>query len=448
MVAAKTKEYGSADPALTGTLTGFLVADGVTAAYSRAAGETVLGGPYAITAVLSPAGVLSNYNITNTPSALTISARPITITADAKFKCFESLDPALTAQVTAGTIVFGNLATGSLVRAAGETAGTYLISKGTYTYGSNYAETYIAANFVINPSIVAATFNTNNSYLYFGYTGDQTATITAKPSGGVGPYTVKISMNRPLKCNYINDAGDEKWMPAGVSSSANNTCTGITYPSIIPLTSVTSTTWTGVLSSTTVSLNVTLMQDAIFTLEITDASGCVYTKTGFLTGGNVNGNIDAEDVRCFAGNSSIVKVTLCHRTGSTKNPCVTLCVDENAVADHMAHGDFMGNCTSNCIAPVANAKVVPVLTSSTSGRLEATVMPNPTTNHFNLVIKGKDASPVTVRVMDVYGKVVMVNQKIGSYTTLRIGDNWTNGTYLVEVIQGNQRKLLKLIKAN
>src|SRR5207237_299626 len=61
---AAGKTYGSADPALTGTLAGFLAADGVSASYSRAAGETVSGGPYTISATLSPAGVLTNYAIT------------------------------------------------------------------------------------------------------------------------------------------------------------------------------------------------------------------------------------------------------------------------------------------------------------------------------------------------------------------------------------------------
>ena len=36
-----TKTYGAADPGFTGTLSGFLPADGVTATYSRTAGETV-----------------------------------------------------------------------------------------------------------------------------------------------------------------------------------------------------------------------------------------------------------------------------------------------------------------------------------------------------------------------------------------------------------------------
>ena len=42
---AAAKTYGNSDPALTGTLSGFLAADGVTATYSRTAGETVAGSP-------------------------------------------------------------------------------------------------------------------------------------------------------------------------------------------------------------------------------------------------------------------------------------------------------------------------------------------------------------------------------------------------------------------
>src|SRR5213079_209289 len=61
---AASKTYGAADPALTGTLVGFLDGDGVTAVYSRTAGESVAGSPYTINATLSPMGVLSNYEIT------------------------------------------------------------------------------------------------------------------------------------------------------------------------------------------------------------------------------------------------------------------------------------------------------------------------------------------------------------------------------------------------
>src|SRR5207244_882836 len=63
--AAANKTYGASDPALTGTLSGFLAADGVTASYSRTAGETVAASPYTISASLAPAAVLANYTITS-----------------------------------------------------------------------------------------------------------------------------------------------------------------------------------------------------------------------------------------------------------------------------------------------------------------------------------------------------------------------------------------------
>src|SRR5207302_402072 len=93
---AASKVYGSADPALTGTLSGFLAADGVTASYSRTAGETVLGGPYAISATLSPMAVLSNYAVTYNTASLSITAKAASVTPDTASKVYGSADPALT----------------------------------------------------------------------------------------------------------------------------------------------------------------------------------------------------------------------------------------------------------------------------------------------------------------------------------------------------------------
>jgi hypothetical protein len=38
------------------------------------------------------------------------------------------------------------------------------------------------------------------------------------------------------------------------------------------------------------------------------------------------------------------KVTICHHTGSKKNPFVTITVSENALDAHLAHGDTIGPC--------------------------------------------------------------------------------------------------------
>src|SRR5262249_60592552 len=91
-----TKVYGDADPVLTGVLTGFVAADGVTTTYSRTAGETVAGSPYTISAVLSPAGVLANYNISYNTASFTVTPKASSVTPNAASRTYGDADPALT----------------------------------------------------------------------------------------------------------------------------------------------------------------------------------------------------------------------------------------------------------------------------------------------------------------------------------------------------------------
>ena len=62
---------------------------------------------------------------------LTISAKPITVTADTQSKVYGDADPTLTSQITAGSLVAGDSLRGSLTRVAGEDVGSYPIQQGT-----------------------------------------------------------------------------------------------------------------------------------------------------------------------------------------------------------------------------------------------------------------------------------------------------------------------------
>jgi hypothetical protein len=84
------------------------------------------------------------------------------------------------------------------------------------------------------------------------------------------------------------------------------------------------------------------------------------------------------------------------------------------------------------------------------GSLAVTVHPNPGISYFDLVIKSNDNStPVNVRIFDVNSKVVSLHYKAGANSTLRINtDKWAGGVYFAEITQGDQRKIVKMIKAN
>jgi hypothetical protein len=134
-----TKVYGTADPTLTGSRTGFLSADNVTATYSRTPGETATGGPYTISAALSPAAVLSNYNITYDTASFTITQASASVTPNAASKAYGTADPALTGTLTG--FLAGDNVTATYSRAAGET-----VSGGPYAITAVLSPTSVLSN--------------------------------------------------------------------------------------------------------------------------------------------------------------------------------------------------------------------------------------------------------------------------------------------------------------
>jgi hypothetical protein len=83
---------------------------------------------------------------------------------------------------------------------------------------------------------------------------------------------------------------------------------------------------------------------------------------------------------------------------------------------------------------------------SSGGKLYVSAMPNPAISYFNLIINSNDADPVTVKISDLSGRIIETHEKVASTGILRIGDTWIAGTYIAEIIQGEQKKLTKIIK--
>jgi hypothetical protein len=150
----KSKVYGQDDPELTYTVPAeaLVGTDELTGGLSRVAGDDV--GAYAIQQ--GDLAASSNYELSFTGADLTVTAKPITVTADAKTKTVGDGDPALTYGVATGSLVGQDRLEGELTRVAGETAGTYAINRGTLDAGSNYSVTYIGADLTIAPMQVKA----------------------------------------------------------------------------------------------------------------------------------------------------------------------------------------------------------------------------------------------------------------------------------------------------
>ncbi|WP_392544136.1 MBG domain-containing protein [Oryzobacter telluris] len=110
-----------------------------------------------------------------------ITAKPITVTADPKAKTYGQADPALTYTAPDGSLESGDTFTGSLTRAAGESAGSYAILQGTLSAGTNYAITYVGANLAIGAKTVTGSFTVSDKV----YDGSTSASILTRSLTGV-----------------------------------------------------------------------------------------------------------------------------------------------------------------------------------------------------------------------------------------------------------------------
>ena len=190
---AQTKVYGDSDPTLTYTVnTGGLVgSDSLSGSLARTSGESV--GTRAISI-----GTLanSNYAITLVPANLTVTAKPITVSAGDKTKAYGEADPSLTFSVTTGSLVGSDTLSGSLTRVVGDEVGAYVISQGTVTSANNtnYSITFVPGTLTINKAAQTPVTLTSTSAFYGvalslthgGGSGDGAVTFAVTDAGTAG----------------------------------------------------------------------------------------------------------------------------------------------------------------------------------------------------------------------------------------------------------------------
>jgi gliding motility-associated-like protein len=126
------------------------------------------GKPISVTGIAISGGASGNYTLGNTTTSTTanITVKAITITADVNSKTYGNVDPTLNFTATPA-LATGDSFSGSLSRAPGENIGTYVITQGSLTAGSNYTITFTAGtNFTINKRAVTVTASAGQSKIY------------------------------------------------------------------------------------------------------------------------------------------------------------------------------------------------------------------------------------------------------------------------------------------
>ncbi|MGO4820742.1 MULTISPECIES: endonuclease [unclassified Flavobacterium] len=276
--------------------------------------------------------------------------------------------------------------------------------------------------------------------------GEADGTASINVSGGISPYTYQWSTN--ATSNSIADLSAGNYSVV-VKDALNNTitkdftiteATAIEIPSAEDVTvyngyseqSCTTlnagTVTGGVLpytyewsnGATTTTIKVCPEPTTTYTLTVTDANGC-----SAVTERTVN----VEDVRC-GSNSRHPKVEICHRGKA-------ICVDDNAVKWHLAHGDTLGSCAEQNNTPQRTITNV-------------NVFPNPFVSHVNVSINSSTNAKVDFLIYNFFGQLVhQSSQNISagkSISNLELSRLRKGFYFLKTVVNGKVKNIKYLVK--
>ncbi|WP_276134907.1 LamG-like jellyroll fold domain-containing protein [Polluticoccus soli] len=336
-------------------------------------------------------------------------------------------------------------------------AGSYTVTV-TDANGATFTATYT----VTQPAQLLLTGAVTNATIY----GVSNGAINITATGGVGPYSYLWNGNITTE--------DRTNIPAGtytvtVTDANGATRTGvftITQPtqlngaiSVNPVYSVNSNhvpytlykgyrdytyltavptggmpgytySWspaTGCSNPTSATTKVTPAVTTTYTVTITDSKGAIKT---------VSQTINVIDVRCYAGNSPLHKIYVCH---NGKN---TICIDTNALATHLnQHGDLVGRCedyqNKNSYDEGGHEDGLTAIGEIAKNMV---LFPNPSDGRFavKLPALGQEGQLV---VRDITGKIVSMSTVTSSDVEqiLQIDlSNVAKGTYIIMVSSGDE----------
>ncbi|WP_299708600.1 MBG domain-containing protein [uncultured Pontibacter sp.] len=207
---ANSKVYGTSDPALSGSTSDFVAADGITATFARSAGESV--GSYAISAILEPQRELSNYAITYNTAAFEITKASLSVIADDFTREYGDENPTFTGAVrgiVAGDVIIASYGTPATKASAvgdypieptltGDALSNYEVSSTNGTLTISKASLSVSANDksriygIVNPELDGVLSGVKNEdNISASYTTEATA------DSNVGEYVISTSLQDP-----------------------------------------------------------------------------------------------------------------------------------------------------------------------------------------------------------------------------------------------------------
>ncbi len=241
----KTRTFGTANPALTITYTGFVNSDGPGSITQPSISTTAtISSPFGTYPIVLAGGVAANYTLTLQQGTLSVVPTTLTVTANNQTRDYGALNPTLTLTysgfVNGETVADLNvLPTVTTTATVASNAGTYPI---TVTGGAdpNYTLVYVNGTMTVNKVTLTAkadskttTYGTipNTTVTYTGFVNGENASVidtpptaqtTATVTSAVGSYPITVSGGVDNNYNFNYVAGTMTINKATIVATADN----------------------------------------------------------------------------------------------------------------------------------------------------------------------------------------------------------------------------------
>ena len=96
----------------------------------------------------------------------------------------------------------------------------------------------------------------------------------------------------------------------------------------------------------------------------------------------------------------------------------------------------------NTKAAINNATVV----DDARNVFNVNVSPNPSSTDFRIQVKSSSEVPVSIRIFDVTGRTIKLFNNVSTNSYIRVGSELRQGSYFAEVLHGDKRQTIKLLK--
>lgn len=164
-----------------------------------------------------------------------------------------------------------------------------------------------------------------------------------------------------------------------------------------------------------------------FNVTITDALGCKTTLTQ---------SVQVTDVRC---GKKLENITVCTYS---KGIYSSNCISSSSVGLTLLFGAQLGPCSNNALtknkASIKQEKAVQAFMVK--------AFPNPSPSAFTLLFSSGSEKSLQLNVIDALGRTIEKRINLSPNGRLVIGKNFRPGIYFVEVIQGQEKMVIKLVK--